>query len=71
MDDMLIYAETLEQLNEITAKVVDRLRNAGLRLNPEKCLFAKKSVPYLGRVVSEGPASGQRENRSDSEVEGA
>ncbi|XP_065079202.1 uncharacterized protein K02A2.6-like [Ochlerotatus camptorhynchus] len=50
MDDILIYAETL---NEITKKVVDRLKNAGLKLNPEKCLFAKKSVPFLGHVVSE------------------
>nr|XP_029713688.1 uncharacterized protein K02A2.6-like [Aedes albopictus] len=53
MDDILIYAETLEKLNDITGKVVDRLRNAGLKLNPEKCLFAKKSVPYLGHIVSE------------------
>lgn len=52
MDDILIYAETQDKLNEITTRVVNRLRNAGLKLNPEKCQFAKKSVTYLGHVVS-------------------
>lgn len=71
MEDILIYADTLEKLNVITAKVVDQLRSAGLKLNPEKCLFAKKSVHYLDHVVSElkRPTSGWRENRSDSEIE--
>ncbi|KAL1401413.1 hypothetical protein pipiens_006624 [Culex pipiens pipiens] len=52
MDDILIYAGTREELSEITTNVVDRLRSAGLKLNPEKCQFAKNSVRYLGHIVS-------------------
>ena len=39
---------TLQRLRE----VFDRLRTAGLKLNPVKCSLFQKSVNYLGHVVS-------------------
>ncbi|MCG8624860.1 MAG: hypothetical protein MJE68_23035, partial [Proteobacteria bacterium] len=33
-------------------EVFDRLRKAGLRLKPKKCLLLRKEVPYLGHVIS-------------------
>ena len=42
LDDILIVSASFE----------DRLMEAGLRLKPSKCLFARKEVVYLGFTVS-------------------
>lgn len=31
---------------------MERLRSAGLRLKPKKCVFLHNEVPYLGHVIS-------------------
>jgi len=38
-------------------KVLDRLKEAGLRLKPNKCAFAQEKVEYLGHTLSEGGVS--------------
>ena len=43
---------TLEEHNRNLAKVLDRLRVAGLCLKPKKCCFTQLQVEYLGHVVS-------------------
>lgn len=53
MDDILIYATSEEQLRELTTEVMNRLHQAGLKLNKEKCCFAKRSVKFLGHIVSD------------------
>ena len=51
LDDILIASWTFdEHLQHI--KVLERLRAAGLRLKPKKCLFLREEVPYLGHVIS-------------------
>lgn len=52
MDDILVYAETLDDLETITKKVVDRLALAGLKLNEEKCVFRANRVKFLGHIFS-------------------
>ena len=52
LDDVLVVGKTLEEHNRNLAKVLDRIREAGLRLKPKKCHFAKTEVEYLGHVVS-------------------
>lgn len=52
MDDILIHAETKEQLSEITNKVIRRIDEVGLKLNQEKCQFNQESVKFLGHVLS-------------------
>ena len=54
LDDILVIGKTLEEHNENLRKVLDRLREAGLRLKPPKCHFAQLEVEYLGHVVSAG-----------------
>ena len=65
LDDVLVMGKTLEEHNENLAKVLDRLRGAGLRLKPKKCQFAQLHVEYLGHVVS---ADGVRTDLKKSEA---
>ncbi len=52
MDDILVIGKTYEEHLDNLRRVLDRLREAGLKLKPEKCSFGKGEVAYLGYVVS-------------------
>ena len=52
IDDVLVVGRTFEEHLENLRKVLERLRVAGLRLKPVKCIFAGSKVVYLGFVVS-------------------
>ena len=52
LDDVIIYAETPEQLIEILEQVLKLLRKAGLKCKATKCSHFTQCVHYLGRVVS-------------------
>lgn len=52
MDDILIHAENSEKLAEITKVVIEKLFNAGLKLNKDKCIFDRDSVKFLGHLVT-------------------
>jgi len=50
-----VIGRTLEEHKRNLREVFRSLKEANLRLNPEKCQFFKKELPYLGhRVTSEG-----------------
>uniref|UniRef100_A0A3B3QR63 Gypsy retrotransposon integrase-like protein 1 n=1 Tax=Paramormyrops kingsleyae TaxID=1676925 RepID=A0A3B3QR63_9TELE len=53
LDDLIVFSETLEQHEERLMRVLNRLKEFGLKLSPEKCCFFRKSVKYLGHIVSE------------------
>ena len=48
LDDILIYSSTLEEHREHIYKVLAALTEAGLHLQPEKCMFHQQEVKYLG-----------------------
>lgn len=52
LDDLIIFSMTLEEHEERLMKVLSRLKEFGLKLSPEKCVFFQTSVRYLGHVVS-------------------
>jgi len=52
LDDVLIHAETLEELEERTIKVLERLRRFKLKLDPDKCVFCATEVKHLGFLIS-------------------
>ena len=52
LDDVLIFSETYEQHLSDLNEIFDRFRKAGLKLNPQKCSFAKSSCIYLGHHIS-------------------
>lgn len=52
LDDLIVFSKTLEEHEARLMKVLDRLKEFGLKLSPEKCSFFQTSVRYLGHVVS-------------------
>ena len=52
LDDIVIASHTLEEHLHHIIEVFGRLRDAGLRLKPKKCLFLRNQVPYLGHIIS-------------------
>jgi hypothetical protein len=54
LDDILIFAETLQELMQLTHQVLQRIQDLDLFLRPAKCLFNQTSVEYLGLIISEG-----------------
>ena len=52
LNDIIIYGRTPEELLERLRMVLDKLRNAGLKLKPSKCVLFKTEIQYLGHLVS-------------------
>jgi hypothetical protein len=57
MDDILIFAKTLVQLDALTHHVLKQLLTFDLFLKPEKCTFQAQSIDYLGLQIEEGRIS--------------
>ena len=54
MDDLLVYSSVSEEEHDDrVCKVLKRLKDAGMTLNPKKCLFCRSSVKFLGHIISE------------------
>ena len=51
LDDLIVFSDTLEEHEARLMKVLNRLKDYGLKLSPEKCHFFKMSVKHLGHVV--------------------
>ena len=58
LDDIIVWGRTLPEALSRLETVLQRLREAGLKVKPSKCQFLKRSVNFLGHVVSaEGVAT--------------
>ena len=53
LDDILIHASSLEELEVRTIKVLDRLRKFKLKVDPAKCVFGATEIKHLGFLISE------------------
>ena len=51
LDDILIYSDNIEEHKIHVRQVLERLRESGLHLKPEKCEFFRKEVKYLGLII--------------------
>ena len=51
MDDVLVFAETLEECQERTKRVLERMKEEDLHLKLAECTFDQMEVEYLGLVV--------------------
>lgn len=60
LDDLIVFSESIEEHEARLMRVLQRLRDYGLKLSPEKCHFFQSSVKYLGHVVD---AQGQQHAR--------
>ena len=54
MDDVLVFAETLEECQTRTKQVLERMKEEDLHLKLAKCTFDQTEVEYLGLVVRNG-----------------
>ena len=53
LDDIVVFSKTPEQHLERLEIVFDRLLRAGLKIKPVKCSFFRRSVAFLGHIVSD------------------
>ena len=59
IDNLLIFSCSLEEHLKHLCLVMDRLRQAKLKLKPTKCHFVRHSVEFLGHIIT---SSGLRPN---------
>jgi hypothetical protein len=52
LDDILVFGRNIEEHNSNLRTVLERIREAGLRLKPTKSHFAREQVECLGHVIS-------------------
>ncbi|XP_043474358.1 uncharacterized protein LOC122506310 [Leptopilina heterotoma] len=52
LDDIVVYANDLEEHGKKVRRLLQRLKGANLSLQPEKCEFLFKEVAYLGHIIS-------------------
>ena len=53
LDDILVYSKSFNEHIVNIRKVFRCLGAKGVKLNPKKCVFFKREVKYLGRLISE------------------
>ncbi|KRZ00651.1 Retrovirus-related Pol polyprotein from transposon 17.6 [Trichinella zimbabwensis] len=53
LDDIIVYGRTEEEHLERLAKVLHRLQCVGLKIRPDKCQLMRRTVRYLGHVVTQ------------------
>ena len=53
IDDVLVYAKSIDELIANLRKVLQLLQEAGLKLKPKKCELFKEKIDFLGHEVSE------------------
>ncbi len=53
LDDLLVFGKTEQESLERLEMVFRRLKDHNLKLSPSKCRFLRRSVKFLGHIVSE------------------
>jgi len=52
IDDILIYSRTLKEHKQQVRKVLQKLKEAGLFIKPDKCEFSVQKTTFLGFIIS-------------------
>lgn len=52
LDDIVLYASSLAEYKRIFDKLMRKLEEANLKLQPDKCEFLRKEVSYLEHVIN-------------------
>ena len=53
LDDVIVYALTEERTSQRVRQVLERFKEKGLTLNPEKCTMLVSQVEYCGHLLDE------------------
>ena len=51
MDDVVVYGRSKAEHDNTLREVLNRVRNAGLILNKEKCQFNQTKLEFLGHII--------------------
>lgn len=51
LDDIMVFTDNVKDHYRILDEVFGRIREAGLRVNPEKCHLLRQEVKFLGHIV--------------------
>ena len=62
MDDIIVFGSDLEEHIDRVQEVLERIRQAGLKLKPEKCQMLQQQVTFLGHIVSKDGVSPDPQN---------
>lgn len=65
LDDIVIFSKTFEDHMKHLEQVLQKLREAGLKLKPRKCSIAQERLQYLGHIVD---SSGVRPDPANVEA---
>lgn len=65
LDDILCYNADFEEHKQNLRKVLQRIKEHGIKLNPEKCILFKRQIKYLGKVIDE---NGYRDDEIKTEA---
>jgi hypothetical protein len=52
MDDLLVYTKTIEEHDDLDRKVLQRLTDNKLAVEPAKCVWRCTEVKFLGYIIS-------------------
>lgn len=52
LDDIIVYSQTFDQHLKHLKEVLDRIRQAGMKLKPEKCQLFRSEVNFLGHIIA-------------------
>ncbi len=64
LDDVLVYANSEDELIERLCTVFTRLRRFNITLNPKKCSFGMEEVEFVGHVLKTDGVHFSSEKRS-------
>jgi hypothetical protein len=53
LDDIVLYASSLREHELKFQRLAEKLTQANLKLQPDKCEFLRKEVTYLGHIITE------------------
>ena len=54
MDDLIIFGKDNDEHYKRLEQVLQRLKEAKLKLSPKKCHFLQRKIRYLGYVIENG-----------------
>ena len=54
LDDVVVFGVSEEEHNTVLHNVLTRIKDAGLSLNKNKCVFSTRNVSFLGYFVENG-----------------
>ena len=51
-DDIIVHGRTVEEHNSVLQTVLQRIKESGLKLNQQKCIFSQTELEFLGHKIA-------------------